>query len=73
MSAVSIFFYFRFVMAMYLREGKDGELVVGGSLRVVAFVCLVVTLALGIYPRYFIDEAGRSGRPVAKHIADAGR
>lgn len=73
MSAVSMFFYFRLVMAMYLREGKDTKLVVGGSLRIVAFVCLVVTLVLGIYPRYFIDEAGRSGRPVAKHIADAGR
>jgi NADH-quinone oxidoreductase subunit N len=73
MSAVSMFFYFRLVMAMYLREGKDEDLVVGGSLRFVAFVSLVVTLVLGIYPRYFIDEAGRSGRPVAKHIADAGR
>jgi NADH-quinone oxidoreductase subunit N len=73
MSAVSIFFYFRLVMAMYLRDGKEGELAASGSLRIVAFVCLVVTLVLGIYPRYFIDEAGRSGRPVSKHIADAGR
>jgi NADH-quinone oxidoreductase subunit N len=73
MSAVSMFFYFRLVMAMYLREGREGELVVAGSLKIVAFVCLIVTLFLGIYPRYFIDEAGRSGRPVAKRIADAGR
>jgi NADH-quinone oxidoreductase subunit N len=73
MSAVSMFFYFRLVMAMYLRDGSDAEVTAGGSLRFVAFVCLVVTLFLGIYPRYFIDEAGRSGRPVAKRIADAGR
>jgi NADH-quinone oxidoreductase subunit N len=73
MSAVSMFFYFRLVMAMYLRDGKDEDLVVGGSLKIVAFVCLVVTLALGIYPRYFISEAARSARPVSKHIADARR
>jgi NADH-quinone oxidoreductase subunit N len=73
MSAVSMFFYFRLVMAMYLRDGSEAEVTAGGSLRLVAFVCLVVTLVLGIYPRYFIDEAGRSGRPVAKRIADAGR
>jgi len=73
MSAVSMFFYFRIVMAMVLRDGKEDRLVVGGSLKTVAFVCLVVTLVLGIYPRYFLDEVGRSGRPVAKRIADAGR
>lgn len=72
MSAVSMFFYFRLVMAMYLREGREEEAGASGSLRFVAFVCLVVTLVLGIYPRYFIDEAGRSGRPVSKRIvADA--
>jgi NADH-quinone oxidoreductase subunit N len=73
MSAVSMFFYFRIVMAMVLRDGKEDRLVVGGSLKTVAFVCLVVTLVLGIYPRYFLDEVGRSGRPVVKRIADAGR
>jgi len=73
MSAVSMFFYFRIVMAMYLRDGKDAEVIRSGALRFVAVVSLLVTLALGVYPRYFIDEAARSGRPVARSIADAGR
>jgi NADH-quinone oxidoreductase subunit N len=74
MSAVSMFYYLRLVMAMYLRDGRDGGAIAsGGALKFVAVVCLIVTLVLGIVPARFIDEAGRSGRPVAKRIADAGR
>ncbi len=73
MSAVSMFFYFRIVMAMYLRDGRDAEVVRSGPLKFVAIVSLLVTLGLGIYPRFFIDEAARSGRQVAKPIADARR
>jgi NADH-quinone oxidoreductase subunit N len=73
MSAVSIFYYFRLVTAMYLRDGKQAELFGGRGLRFVAVVCLVVTLVLGLVPSRFIDEAGRSGLPVSKRIADAGR
>ena len=40
MSAVSMFFYFRLVMAMYLRDGKEAELVTGGgALKLVAAIC----------------------------------
>ncbi len=73
MSAVSMFFYFRIVMAMYLRDGRDGVVTTSGGLKFVAVVALIVTLFLGIWPRDFIDEAGRSGRPVSKRIVDAGR
>ena len=73
MSAVSMFYYFRIVMAMYLKEGKEAEVVHGGGLKFVAAVSLFVTLVLGIVPARFIDEAGRSGAPVAKRIADAQR
>lgn len=73
MSAVSIFYYFRIVMAMYLREGKEAEVVRGGGLKLVAAVSLIITLVLGLVPARFIDEAGRSGLPVAKRIADVQR
>jgi NADH-quinone oxidoreductase subunit N len=73
MSAVSMFYYFRLVMAMYLRNGSGTEIVAPRSLRFVAVVCLIVTLVLGLVPARFIDEAGRSGAPVSKRIADAAR
>ena len=74
MSAVSMFFYFRLVMAMYL-QGREGERSwpAAGRCKFVAAICLIVTLLIGILPSRFIEQAGRSGVPVSRRIADAGR
>ena len=71
MSAVSMFFYFRLVMAMYLKEGKEGAIMApdSGQLRLVAAIALIVTLLFGILPSPLIDEARRSGRWVATRSA----
>jgi NADH-quinone oxidoreductase subunit N len=73
MSAVSMFYYFRLVMAMYLREGKEAPLVAGGGLRFVAAVCLLVTLLFGILPAPLIQQATTSTAWVATRIANAGK
>jgi NADH-quinone oxidoreductase subunit N len=72
MSAVSMFFYFRLVMAMYLKEGREAELVTSGALKFVAAVCLVITLLFGILPTPLIREASRSGKWVATRSAVLG-
>jgi NADH-quinone oxidoreductase subunit N len=69
MSAVSMFFYFRIVMAMYLRDGVQGEVENNRPLQLVAVISLVITLAFGIAPRYLIDQVTVSGRGVAKRAA----
>ena len=69
MSAVSMFFYFRIVMAMYLRDGGEAEVVNNRPLQLVAVVSLVITLAFGIAPRYLIDQVTLSGKGVAKRAA----
>jgi NADH-quinone oxidoreductase subunit N len=69
MSAVSMFFYFRLVMAMYLRDGKEDPIPAQGTLRFVAAVCLLVTLLFGILPSPLIDRARISGRWVASRAA----
>jgi NADH-quinone oxidoreductase subunit N len=69
MSAVSVFFYFRLVMAMYLKEGREGTLVTTGGLRLVAAVALLITLLFGILPSPLIDSARDSGRWVATRPA----
>jgi NADH-quinone oxidoreductase subunit N len=71
MSAVSMFFYFRLVMAMYLKEGRESAVMAPGSgqLRLVAGIALIVTLFFGILPSQLIAEARRSGRGVAKRSA----
>jgi NADH-quinone oxidoreductase subunit N len=73
MSAVSMVYYLRLVMAMYFRDGKTAELAGGGTLKFVAAACLAITLILGILPSPLIDAAGKSGSGVAKRIANAGR
>jgi NADH-quinone oxidoreductase subunit N len=74
MSAVSVFYYFRLVMAMYFRDGgSEAPVSHSWGLRVVAAICLIATLVLGIVPRYFIDGAAQSGRAVSRRVADAGR
>lgn len=65
MSAVSMFFYFRIVMAMYLREGREAEVVGSGSLKMVVLACAVVTLIFGILPTPLIQQAASSGAGVA--------
>lgn len=65
MSAVSMFYYLRLVVAMYLKEGSDAEVLSFGSLRAVALVCLVVTLLLGVLPSPLIEQARKSSGWVA--------
>jgi NADH-quinone oxidoreductase subunit N len=70
MSAVSMFYYLRLVVAMYLREGRDAEITVTPALRWVAMVCLIVTLVFGIVPTPLIDRAIESSSFI---VADARR
>ena len=71
MSAVSMFFYFRLVMAMYLKDGREPAAMApdSGQLRLVAAIALFVTLFFGILPSLLIDQARTSGRWVATRSA----
>jgi len=71
MSAVSMFYYLRLVVAMYLREGKDAEVAITPSLRLVAIACLVVTLFLGMWPTPLVDGAAASSQALAANAAVA--
>jgi NADH-quinone oxidoreductase subunit N len=76
MSAVSMFYYLRLVVAMYLREGREADVAAPAQLRIVAAVCLVATLLLGIWPRPLIDAVAASSDRMAvisSTRADAGR
>src|SRR5215212_7056555 len=75
MSAVSMFYYLRLVVAMYLREGRDAEVAITPALRVVAAVCLIVTLALGVLPTPLILQVEASAAWTAARgaVTHAGR
>lgn len=61
MSAVSLYYYFRLVVEMYLRDGAEAE---GGAEMVrdswawgVVWLCTAVVLAIGVYPQPIITWA----------------
>jgi NADH-quinone oxidoreductase subunit N len=69
MSAVSMFYYLRLVVAMYLREGTEAEFAITPSLKVVAATCLAITLLLGIWPTPLINQATFSSNWIAARAA----
>jgi NADH:ubiquinone oxidoreductase subunit 2 (subunit N) len=58
---VSMFYYLRIAVAMYLQEGFLAETAVTPALRLVTAICLVVTLVIGFFPdlpiRQVIDSS----------------
>jgi NADH-quinone oxidoreductase subunit N len=75
MSAVSMFYYLRIVVAMYLREGREAEFQFSGPLRLVGGVALAVTLVFGVLPTPLISQGETSAAWVATRAAiqNAGR
>ena len=69
MSAVSMFYYLRIVVAMYLRDGKEADVAAPGALRFVAGACLAITLIFGILPTPLIRQVENSTRWVASRAA----
>src|SRR5438477_4727636 len=55
MSAVSMYFYLRIVVAMYLKDGREAEVAITPALKFVAVTCLVITLFFGILPAPLIN------------------
>lgn len=73
MSAVSMFYYLRFAMVMYLRDGSGAAVVARGGLKFVAATCLVITLLFGILPTPLIQQVAASSAWVAARVTNAGR
>ena len=61
-SAISLFYYMKVAVAMYMRDLPPAGLALSPSrpLRVVLFVTVVGTLVIGIYPGPFLDLAKSS-------------
>jgi len=61
-SAISLFYYMKVAMAMYMRDVPPAGLALSPSrpLRVALFVAVLGTLAIGIYPGPFLDLARAS-------------
>jgi NADH-quinone oxidoreductase subunit N len=62
-SAISLYYYVRIVVFMYLKKDAIGsEPVTSPALAVVLGLALAATLVLGIYPRVLFEVADASAR-----------
>jgi NADH-quinone oxidoreductase subunit N len=64
-SAVSLYYYIRIVVFMYLRKETTGsEPVTSPALQVTLALAVAATLVLGVYPRQLFDAAEASARAI---------
>jgi NADH-quinone oxidoreductase subunit N len=64
-SAVSLYYYIRIVVFMYLRKETTGsEPVMSPALQVTLALAVAATLILGVYPRQLFDAAEASARAI---------
>jgi NADH-quinone oxidoreductase subunit N len=69
-SAVSLYFYIRVVVVMYVKEPVDAErLVVSPGQRVAIAACIAFTLLFGVYPQPIIRFAEKSVLSLAPWVA----
>jgi NADH-quinone oxidoreductase subunit N len=50
MAAISVYYYFRLIQAMYFREGSGGAIAVSPAFKYVLVVLAGITVLLGIFP-----------------------
>jgi NADH-quinone oxidoreductase subunit N len=75
-SAISLYYYIRVVVFMYLKREEMGETPYAGpALKVALAVAVVATLVLGVYPRALFEAADASAKTlgVARILTTARR
>jgi NADH-quinone oxidoreductase subunit N len=54
-AAVSIYYYFRVIQAMYFKEGKDPEIHVSEGFKTILLVAALIIILLGIHPDWLLN------------------
>src|SRR5579871_4134828 len=55
-AAISVYYYFRIIQAMYFKEGEPQVLETTLSFRVVLIVLSIIIILLGIFPQWLINQ-----------------
>lgn len=55
MAAVSVYYYFRVIQAMYFKEGETQELEISTPFKALLAVVALVIILLGVYPSLLLD------------------
>ena len=55
-AAISVYYYFRVIQAMYFKDGDPQEIQVTGRFKGLLIFTAAAIIFLGIYPQWFIDQ-----------------
>ena len=55
MAAVSVYYYFRLIQAMYFKEGDGNSIAVSGGFKFMLVVVAVILIILGIFPNLLLN------------------
>ncbi|MBS1932869.1 MAG: NADH-quinone oxidoreductase subunit N [Bacteroidetes bacterium] len=55
-AAVSVYYYFRIIQAMYFKDGEPGEISASSSFKTVLIVIAVIIVLLGVFPQWLLDK-----------------
>ncbi len=55
MAAVSVYYYFRVIQAMYFKEGESQEIVITAPFKVLLVTVAAVIILLGVYPSLLLN------------------
>ncbi|MBC7826376.1 MAG: NADH-quinone oxidoreductase subunit N [Chitinophagaceae bacterium] len=55
-AAISVYYYFRVIQAMYFKEGESQEIVTTPAFRGLLIGIAVIVIVLGIFPQWLIDN-----------------
>jgi NADH-quinone oxidoreductase subunit N len=55
-AAVSVYYYFRVIQAMYFKEGEPHEIEASSGFKSLLILIAILIILLGIFPQWLIDE-----------------
>jgi NADH-quinone oxidoreductase subunit N len=55
-AAVSVYYYFRVIQAMYFKEGEPQEIETSAGFKGLLIAIAVVVIMLGIFPHWLLDQ-----------------
>jgi NADH-quinone oxidoreductase subunit N len=55
-AAISVYYYFRVIQAMYFKDGEKQEIEIGPGFKLLLGITAAVIILLGIFPHWLIDK-----------------
>jgi NADH-quinone oxidoreductase subunit N len=55
-AAISVYYYFRVIQAMYFKEGDAQEMEVSSTFKALLVIMAAIVVLLGLFPQWLLDK-----------------